>query len=140
MLDRSGICRLIPHAGAMCLLDRVEQWDAEDIWCSSGSHRDPGNPLRGKDGLHAIHAVEYGAQAVAVHGALSGTGLVRARIAALRELRLYAGRLDQISGPLRIHATKLFAAAGGSIYRVGIDSEQGPVAQVQITVMGNPAA
>ena len=28
ILGRAGIAALIPHAGAMCLLDRVVAWDA----------------------------------------------------------------------------------------------------------------
>ena len=35
MPDRARIEQLVPHAGAMCLLDAVTQWDAAQITCSS---------------------------------------------------------------------------------------------------------
>ena len=34
-LTKAEIAALIPHAGAMCLLDRVVHWDAEKIRCTS---------------------------------------------------------------------------------------------------------
>ena len=39
-LTRAKIAGLIPHAGAMCLLDGVVQWDANRISCVSRSYRD----------------------------------------------------------------------------------------------------
>ena len=41
-----GIASRIPHAGRMCLLDRVECWDTQRIRCRARSHRDADNPLR----------------------------------------------------------------------------------------------
>ena len=42
-LGRDEILALIPHGGAMCLLDVLLNWDADHITCLS--HR-AGNPLR----------------------------------------------------------------------------------------------
>ena len=43
LLDRAGIAALIPHAGAMCLLERRDGWDARRASvCSADSHRDAG--------------------------------------------------------------------------------------------------
>jgi len=69
-ISKQELCQLIPHDGVMCLLDGVEHWDDEVIHCWSESHLDQGNPLRGPSGLPAMHALEYGAQAMAVHGGL----------------------------------------------------------------------
>ena len=69
-INKSEIRKLIPHSGAMCLLDGVIQWDDESIVCVSNTHRDPSNPLRNNGQLSAVHALEYGAQAAAVHGGL----------------------------------------------------------------------
>jgi hypothetical protein len=71
-LDRDAIERLIPHRGPMCLLDRLESWDAARIVCFATNHRDPGHPLRTRSGLLASAAIEYAAQAMALHGALLG--------------------------------------------------------------------
>ena len=35
MLGRTQIERLVPHAGAMCLLDAVMAWDSSSIDCTS---------------------------------------------------------------------------------------------------------
>jgi predicted hotdog family 3-hydroxylacyl-ACP dehydratase len=61
-IDQAGIRALIPHAGAMCLLDRVESWDATHIRCVTDSHHRADNPLRQSNGLRAICGVEYAAQ------------------------------------------------------------------------------
>ncbi|MGH8502676.1 MAG: hypothetical protein ACREVE_09435, partial [Gammaproteobacteria bacterium] len=69
-VDKDAIRALIPHAGTMCLLDAVLEWDDESIHCTSETHRAADNPLRREGRLSALHAFEYGAQAVAVHGGL----------------------------------------------------------------------
>ena len=61
---------LIPHQGAMCLLDDVVAWDDQRIHARSDSHRRDDNPLRSDGRLRAVHLCEYGAQAMAVHGGL----------------------------------------------------------------------
>ncbi|WP_309246593.1 hypothetical protein [Ramlibacter montanisoli] len=43
-LDHAAIAGLIPHAGRMCLLARVDAWDAQRIRCSATSHRESDNP------------------------------------------------------------------------------------------------
>ena len=74
LLDKAAIAALIPHAGAMCLLDAVLAWDATTIACVASSHRSPANPLAGERRLDAVCGVEYAAQAMAVHGGLTGNG------------------------------------------------------------------
>ena len=69
-LDHAGIEALIPHRGPMCLLDRMTSWDETRIECVAVNHRDPRHPLRSASGLLASAAIEYAAQAMAVHGAL----------------------------------------------------------------------
>ncbi|UCE90426.1 MAG: hypothetical protein JSW10_06340, partial [Pseudomonadota bacterium] len=69
-IERDELCSLIPHAGTMCLLHTVEQWDEVSIVCTAISHHEADNPLCSKGALGAVHALEYGAQAMAVHGGL----------------------------------------------------------------------
>ena len=64
-----SIAALIPHQGSMCLLERIVDWD-ERASCWRRTAIAPDNPLRVEDKLRAIHLCEYGAQAMAVHGAL----------------------------------------------------------------------
>lgn len=111
MLPKTDWADLIPHQGGMCLLDQVVRYDAGTIEALTESHRDPENPLRRDGRLHAVHLCEYGAQAMAVHGALlaRATG-ERARpglLVSLRKVQFAVERIDDIEGALTIHAERL---------------------------------
>jgi predicted hotdog family 3-hydroxylacyl-ACP dehydratase len=122
-LGRDAIARLLPHAGAMCLLEAVVAWDADSIACRATSHRDPGNPLRGPGGLSAIAGVEYAAQAVAVHGGLLEKTTPRVGyLAALREVVALAERLDTEPADLEIRATRVAAESGRLLYDFRIEA------------------
>ncbi|MEN0074930.1 MAG: phosphotransferase [Paracraurococcus sp.] len=118
-LDAAAIARLVPHAGAMCLLDRVLEWDAARIRCETERHAAPANPLRRDGRLPAVCGLEFALQAMALHGALTGgAGPQRAGfLSSLREVALAVGRLDDIPGPLTILAEALAAETRGFIYR-----------------------
>jgi len=114
-LDRAWIAAHIPHDGAMCVLDRVEAWDAERIRCSATSHRDPHNPLRSRGRLASVCGIEYAAQAMAVHGALLGaqqkhTEHARPRagyLASVRNVDAFVDRLDTFAPPLVVDAERI---------------------------------
>jgi predicted hotdog family 3-hydroxylacyl-ACP dehydratase len=129
LIDQSEIRRLIPHAGSMCLLDKVVAWDDESIVCTSNTHRDPINPLRRGQRLSAVHAFEYGAQAAAVHGGLraraTGKTAPPGFLAALRDAKLYAAYLDDLISPLEILARRLFGDSANTVYECRISA--GPV-------------
>jgi predicted hotdog family 3-hydroxylacyl-ACP dehydratase len=139
LIGREELCRLIPHAGAMCLLDGVIRWNEESIECISGSHRDPGNPLRKQDRLAGVHAIEYGAQAIAVHGGLiaqaEGDKAEPAMLAALRDVTLSVSRLDQLPAPLQISAKCLIASGGNLLYAFTVTAGDSPVASGRATVI-----
>jgi len=69
------IRELIPHAGKMCLLELVVDYDAESIRCETRTHLAADNPLRHQGRLSCISGIEYAAQAMAVHGALKSGAL-----------------------------------------------------------------
>lgn len=107
-LDRSWIERHIPHQGDMCLLDEVLTWNPVRVQCRSTTHRNVANPLRAHDRLAAVCGIEYAAQAMAVHGALiasriissSQSATVAGYLASVRNVSLYADRLDDIEDDL----------------------------------------
>ena len=111
---------LVPHAGDMCLLDRVEQWDDAGVACASASHRRADHPLRRDGVLGAVHLIEYAAQASAVHAALASggdAGGARPRyLASAREVEFHVQRIDDVEADLRIEATRLVAMGGGAAY------------------------
>jgi predicted hotdog family 3-hydroxylacyl-ACP dehydratase len=101
-LLHDDIARLIPHQGAMCLLDRAALWDFSRILCETERHRDPANPLRRDGMLPAVCGVEFALQAMALHGALtSGAPQPVGFVSSLRDLALHVERLDDLADPLR---------------------------------------
>jgi predicted hotdog family 3-hydroxylacyl-ACP dehydratase len=123
-VGRDAIAKLVPHQGAMCLLEEVLEWNDEVIACRAVSHRDPANPLRGASGLSAVVGVEYAGQAVAVHGGLTNkSGKPRVGyLAALRDVVCLVERLDTEPGDLTVRATKVAAEGGRLLYDFRIDS------------------
>lgn len=121
LLDRAGIEALVPHAGSMCLWDTLQSADAQNAHCLTDSHRRSDNPLRRDDRLSAVHLIEYGAQAMAVHGGwlarAAGSAAQPGVLAAVRDLQLAVERLDDIDAPLECHAQRLVANAGGWMYQ-----------------------
>ena len=114
---RTEVARLIPHQGAMCLLDRVVACDAGSIACLSSTHRDAGNPLRRDGVLPAVCGVEYALQAMALHGAITaGAPQGAGFLAALSGVVMATERLDDVAGELRIDATALARESRGFIY------------------------
>src|ERR1700749_2705518 len=98
MLNRNEIGALIPHAGSMCLLDNVEYWDEKSIRCQTARHRIAENPLERADGsIGAVCALEFAAQAMALHGRLTSDASGPPKpgvIASVRDLRLHTASLD----------------------------------------------
>lgn len=131
-LDRDGIARRVPHAGGMCLLDEVLEWNAQRIRCRSDSHRRVENPLRAGQRLGAACAVEYAAQAAALHGALlceaSGGAWTRTapgRLASVRELRLRVARLDDARDGLVCEAVLIASDASLRQYAFEVGGGRG---------------
>lgn len=126
MLPKTDWAHLIPHAGTMCLLDAVCAWDERTIHAVSEGHLRADNPLRGAHGLHAVHLAEYGAQAMAVHGALlaraRGDEHVRpGRLVSLRDVQLFVEYVEPADGHLDVHAECLYADAGGAHYAFRVE-------------------
>jgi predicted hotdog family 3-hydroxylacyl-ACP dehydratase len=95
LLNRAWIEARIPHQGRMCLLDEVLDWDAQHIRCRTATHRAPDNPLRSHDRLGIACGIEYAAQAMALHGALTGGASSDSAIGAAGTAN---GALDAIAG------------------------------------------
>jgi predicted hotdog family 3-hydroxylacyl-ACP dehydratase len=103
---------LLPHAGRMRLIDRVVEYDAVRIVCEANSHRATDHPLAIDGVLSAVCGLEYGAQAMAIHGALVSGG-ERPRVGflvAARELAWSASRLDTVEAPMTIEAQREFGS------------------------------
>lgn len=118
-LDKAGIAALIPHAGAMCLLDEVTHWDECCVSARSSSHRDAGNPLRSDGDIHTLSAIEYAAQAMAVHGALVGAVSERPQagyLVSVRKVICRSQNLDDHEGDVFVEARQLAGDAERVMY------------------------
>ncbi len=127
-LDRAGIAQRIPHSGSMCLLERLESWDADAIHCSTTTHAQAGNPLRTDSGLLAPNAIEYAAQAMALHGGLlaaEGSTPSAGFLASARNVKLAVARLDDIDGALQVRAKRLSGDDRQILYEFTVKAEDG---------------
>ena len=136
MLGRAEIAARIPHAGRMCLLDRVLDWDAGHIRCASESHRAADHPLRERGGLPVWAAIEYAAQAAAVHAALLQPA-ARPRLGVLgrlRNVRPGCEWLDRIASELLVEATLTHGDPSGAIYAFEARGDGRQLLQGQLTI------
>jgi predicted hotdog family 3-hydroxylacyl-ACP dehydratase len=138
-INQNEIRELIPHSGSMCLLESVLAWDEQSIVCTSRTHLLPTNPLRRDEKLSAIHAFEYGAQTVAIHGGLraraAGTSASPGYLAAFRDASVKVGTLDQFTNPLVVRANSLFSDHANSVYKCVISAGDTVVAQGRVTII-----
>ena len=138
----------MPHRGTMCLLDRMVDWNAERIECVAGGHRDPAHPLRSRSGLMASAAIEYAAQAAALHGGLlaqaCGAAPSPGYLASAREVRLAAWRLDDLpaaaSDLLRVVAERQAGDAGRLLYAFRVEHDGREIASGRLAVVLDAAA
>lgn len=142
MIGKDRIRGLVPHAGSMCLLDEVEQWDKKAIVCFTSTHRDADNPLRREGQLSAVHLIEYCAQAMALHrGLVSESEGERAPpgwLVSARDFKFHVERLDQLSGPITIRARELVYFEGGTQYDIAAESEGCAIGGGRISVVKVP--
>lgn len=139
MIKHDELCSLIPHSFDMCLLDRVESWDENNIVCYSHSHLLPANPLRREENLSSINLLEYAAQAMAVHGGLhdreQGKQMTEGYLAALRDVKIALCNIDKKETELRIEATKILSQGGNMIYSFNVLADTTELASGRATVV-----
>lgn len=149
-LDHAGIAQRIPHSGRMCLLDSLLSWSAQGLHCSATGHAAPDHPLRTATGLLAPCAIEYAAQAMALHGALLGglTGGLAdvpgaapptpGYLASVRAVRFNVASLHGLPGPLAVRVQRLAGDDRQILYQFSLHDGAGqPVADGRATVVLN---
>lgn len=134
-LDADQISALIPHAGSMCLLQRVLAFDDVSIRCETRSHLDPDNPLRHNGRLSSVCGIEYAAQAMALHGALKASAMTCGReqhapqspaaprhgyLASVRDTNCSSRYLDDNTASLMVSAELVFEQASRVIYAFAV--------------------
>jgi predicted hotdog family 3-hydroxylacyl-ACP dehydratase len=148
-INAEEIYARIPHAGAMRLLDAVLSWDKKSIHCSATSHADCRNPLGEHGVLRNVHALEYAAQAIAVHGSLllsddplsSEAALKLVYVGTFRDVDMKSATLEPEEGaPLDIRAELYAAVRGAWSYGFKVTSRGATMVRGQATVVVPGAA
>lgn len=145
LLDRAGIEALIPHAGTMSLWDELIDAEPARVLLRTDSHHRADNPLRRDGQLSAVHLIEYGAQAMAVHGGwlarqASGGSARPGVLAAVREFKLQVERLDDLDAAIECEAQRLVANAGGWMYGFTLRCDGRDLASGRASVIHLPEA
>lgn len=138
LIDQAEIQKLIPHAGDMCLLSGVTQWDATHITCAAHSHRDASNPLARDGKVHALTGIEFAAQAMAVHGGLTGLVGQRPRaglLVSVRDVEAHVKYLSDHADDLQIEAEQLMAGSSSVTYSFQIRAGSQELLTGRATVM-----
>ncbi len=142
LLNAADIAARVPHSGAMCLLHALHESSDTHVLCSTTSHHAADNPLRSASGLLACNAIEYAAQAMALHGAMTAAANAPpqgGRLASVRGVKLHVPRLDTIDGPLFVHAERLAGDAGQAMYHFTLrDERQNTLVQGRAAVLLSP--
>ncbi len=130
-MDAAGIAARIPHAGAMCLLHAVRAADAQQLLAIA---RIADNPLWRGGRLGAACGVEYAAQAMALHGALTAQAQAldaaappKARagyLVSMRNLALQVQRLDGIAADIQVQVRKWDDSGAFTVYDFALATDE----------------
>lgn len=142
-LDHADIAARVPHAGSMCLLHALHRWTLDEIECTAVDHTSPHHPLRTAHGLLSPAAIEYAAQAMALHGTLiaerhdPSAQPTAGFLASVRGVRMHVARLDTLSSPLTVVATRMAAQGSNILYSFAVSCAGQPVGEGRATVVLN---
>jgi predicted hotdog family 3-hydroxylacyl-ACP dehydratase len=127
LLNATEIAARVPHHGTMCLLHALHESSDTHVLCSTTSHRAADNPLRSASGLLSCNAIEYAAQAMALHGAMTASADAPpqgGRLASVRGVVLHVPRLDTIDGLLLVHVERMAGDMGQAMYQFTLRDDQ----------------
>lgn len=124
------LAELVPHAGPMCLLERVLEWDESRICCLA-TVAEP-HPLAIDGRLPAAALIEYAAQAMAAHGRLvapsrqngarHGERPPQGMLAGVRATELHCRWVEP--GPLEIRVERIVGDPANVLYGFSVRGSQ----------------
>ncbi len=139
ILTKSDIEAIIPHAGGMCLLEQVISYTDEEIICRTQSHLDVNNPLKTDGKLSKMHLIEYGAQAIAVHGGLLDLSISNGapKLGYIASLKLVKwGSFEPFTDFLEVTATAVMVNDMSKLYEFCVtDAELRNVCSARVMVI-----
>lgn len=134
-IGREAVEKMLPHAADMCLIDSVTRWDERSIECL-GACDSLDHPLLSDGQLSATAAIEYAAQATAVHGFLLSHGGVAqfGVLAKLTDISLGATVIDPVHSPLQIYAELIARTDAGCIYNFEVKGARLAIASGRLMI------
>ena len=121
------------------MLERIVEWDDQRIRLTASSHRSRTHPLRFLNRLRAIHLCEYGAQAMAVHGALKarahGSAAQPGMLVSLRAVTFHRDYIEDLPQDLVVEAQCLQATAMSLQYQFRITHDDELIAEGRAAVV-----
>ncbi len=142
MTETDQLYSRLPHAGAMCLVGKLVTADHDSVRCSATSHHRADNPLRVGGVLLSVCALEYAAQAFALHSLFvadefgdDAPDRTRVFVALAKAVELHVDRLDDFSGELLIDGLVLLRQAHSVVYRFEVIAGEQILASGQIGLM-----
>ena len=119
----------------MCFLDGVTQWDLNQICCTAPMP-DERHPLIRQGKVPAITAVEYAAQATALHGALldSATTSRSGMLAKLRDVDVHCTWYPVGETTLSVQATLIARTMQGCLYSFDVSTARQRIASGRLLV------
>lgn len=138
----TDISDLLPHKGSARMLERVIAWDADSLVAITATHRSTDHPLRRDGRLASVHLVEYGAQAMALHGALrdleAGRTPQPALLVSVRDFHASRAFLEDLPDELTVQAQALLVTPtswqyGFEVLHAGVSLAGGRVAAMART-------
>ena len=119
----------------MCLLDQVTRWDETRIFCRAAVPT-ADHPFARAEGVPTIVAIEYAAQAAAVHSMLLDGHIEPhgGMLATLSEVELSGGWLNETSGALAIDAELVARDGSGCLYSFMVHDKHGCRARGRLVV------
>jgi predicted hotdog family 3-hydroxylacyl-ACP dehydratase len=116
----TDISALLPHRGTARMLEYVVRRSDSEITVRTSTHRALENPLRHGGRLSSVHLIEYGAQAMALHGALrkadAGLAPQSALLVSVRNFVARRDYIDDLPGELEIIARELLSSVASWQY------------------------
>jgi predicted hotdog family 3-hydroxylacyl-ACP dehydratase len=135
------ISELLPHRGQARLIERVVTWNETDIEVRTATHRSLDNPLRHEGRLAGVHLIEYGAQAMALHGALlrvaAGGQPKSALLVSARNFAMRRDFIDTLGGELTITAQLQLATESSWQYSFEVTHEGEVIASGRVAAMAH---
>jgi predicted hotdog family 3-hydroxylacyl-ACP dehydratase len=114
-------------------LNELISWDTTHIKCTANSHVSPDNPLKFKNNLTSIAAIEYAGQVMALHGGLlasaddAGKRPRKGYLASLREIVISRELINDASNDLLIEVELLMGDSDSSLYSFSVSTSGEPV-------------